>query len=50
MRPETDYSIPWENVRDELFTPEEIEVSRERARLMFELCQVRKEKNLPSNN
>lgn len=46
MRKETDYSTPWENVRDEFFTPEEMEASRVRARIMFELSQARKKKKL----
>lgn len=46
MRKETEYSIPWEKIQAEMFTPEEIEMSRIRARIMFEVSQARKNKKL----
>ena len=32
MRKETDYSIPWENIQADLFTPEEIEEAKSRVK------------------
>jgi len=49
MRKETEYSIPWEKIQAELFTPEEIEMSRIRASIasiMFEVSQARKNKKM----